>query len=471
MVLGTMYVVLALRRLSLTQVTSSDRGFRAFVLLEPRCRFIWSTMHLQWPPGAVDLYLRRSQGRPLSVSLIVPKTNASKSKKDRWATFLSTNMCMIRALDISICNRQCSAALSRSLDTPAPILRSFTLNLGHSIDSVQGLFSGFAPGLDSVRINARRSFDLQCFPSIRVLVMRVNPYVHASLLPTLAALSNLEELTLISTIHSKDNASNLYSDRAYCFPETFPETWISLVACRSLTLKHFETPFIEGFLSTVNIQSVKELIIHENMVCGGPKDSFAWLSPTFASPFPYVPLHPIRPTLLRLEIDPNRVYLVADGTPSYTYSLDLRPLCCTGEGFEIEIANILVNLATQLSVQPCELTIVIDAGQSIRVANHALSRLYDAISSAEFWQYVLAAYGAVETICLAGNVTAIVSVLSRVDASFVLPSLSEIRVPENSVNHAVDPACLADLLKTWPTHSESLLGNVAAFCAQVEIKA
>ncbi|KZT37843.1 hypothetical protein SISSUDRAFT_1120046 [Sistotremastrum suecicum HHB10207 ss-3] len=426
-----------------------DRGLRYFVLLEPRCRFLWSTIHLQWPPGVVDLYLRRSQGRPLSVSLNVGSSHALNSKIDRWSSFLFENMSMIASLDICIRNKQCSVGLAQSLDTPAPLLQSFTLSLGHNVELVKGFFSGFAPKLVSAHINTRQMFNLSCFPTIRVLKMQVDPYAHTPLLPTLAALSQLEELTLIGIRDPSriDASEYLYIER-YPFPQAFPPMQIWLPACRSLTLKNLETPFVHGFLSTIHLSHIQVLAIHETVVRGGYRDSFGWFPPTIAQPFPYIPLNPISPNFIRLILNPDSIYIQTDGTPSYTFSIDLRSLhSLSGDGVEdlqTQIADILLMLTGQLSVRPHELIIVNNAGRGR--PERPMSAL-DEVHFEQLWHHVLPFYGTVETLRLGGNVTAVVEAVCNSQTPLLLPFLSEIEITEKPAICALDGTRLIELLE------------------------
>ncbi|KZT31611.1 hypothetical protein SISSUDRAFT_1123756 [Sistotremastrum suecicum HHB10207 ss-3] len=408
--------VTAQKRLAHTLVLAQiDHLFRERVI-SPSCQDLWSTIHLQWPAEIVELYLLRSGGGPLSVFLKTMEagTKKRKLKQKRWADFLRTNMCVIKHLDLCISNKQCSPELAETLYLPAPILQSLALALGAKVELLGPyLFLGKAPNLTSVYISSPLPFDLGDLLAIRVLRLRLLPQHLTRVAKMLTNLTNIEELSLIG-----------YVEHCPSRPPEIPDEKLSLPSCKTLYFKNLDSDFLHHFLSSIDFPSLEDLGIHEKASLG---DDTWIISRLMWADFPCMPTRLITPTSVRFELNPDQIYITADGVPSYTYSIGLRPAFGwfeydRNDRYLATFETLLTILPNQLSAEPRELIINNNLYSGPPQHDSPLQMIDHSI----LWQNVLASYRSVEKLRVSGSIPAVAGVIYCSQAH--LPLLSELHI-------------------------------------------
>ncbi|KZS93592.1 hypothetical protein SISNIDRAFT_485210 [Sistotremastrum niveocremeum HHB9708] len=412
-----------------------EARLRAFVCLERACHHLWSTIYLQWPNDAVDLYLQRSQGRPLTVflnTLEARGTRKHRSDQQHWTKFLLDNMSTIAHLDLFIHNNQCSQRLALAIDTAAPVLQSCRLNVAHKVEIIAALFAGSAPQLASACIYATHTPNLRCFPTLRVLKISIEPSGHQRLLSTLSALPALEDLSVIGA-----------PERFSFEIATEAEVRVSLPACRLLTVKNMESFLVHSLLASLMLPAITKLAVHEKLIV----DQHGLRSPSMTDTFPFAPLKPITPTFLRITLHPDRILFVTDGSPEYVYAIDWRPLyglyVVDEEGIFLALLVAVVRtLAAKLCVEPRELTIQNHLPGDGAAAGESPLQMVDLT---ELWRLAFQDLATVEVLRLSGNITATLDLLDC--STLHLPHLSRVEILEGTLVSDAQAAVLAELGK------------------------
>lgn len=401
--------------------------------LSDRWNRIWAVIHLQWHPNIVNAYLERCEGRKLSVFLTTAGVRQAdlKSRKSEWEQFLQCHLHRVGYLNVFIANHRCSDRLARAFEAAANSLETFILDLGDRVRLRSNLFGGLAPLLSSACIRSPVRFDLSRFSGLRELQTTVVPLTQADLVGMLSSLSNIEVLTLTGT--SCPPSINV--------PD-FARGPILLPRCRSLTIEKMASPFIISLLKIFILPAITKLSLHEKLFPSGA----GFTRPIISETFPFTPSDPVIANSLWITVRPNRIQFDTDGTPSYSYSGDMRSLYGhivpnTAGQFRGALITMFTTLATKLSIQPTEL-IIQDKLNHPTCTESPLSL----VDLGVLWCEIFSSYPSVQILRLTGDICSAIEALKN--AGTLLPILSEIHVKDEALATAAELDVLAALCRS-----------------------
>ncbi|KZS95770.1 hypothetical protein SISNIDRAFT_464105 [Sistotremastrum niveocremeum HHB9708] len=293
-----------------------NRRLRAFTLSIPS---IWQTIYLQWPIEAVEEYLRRAQYSGISLYLDTfhgaDDQKKADAKRQSWAIILRDHMTAFESLDIHIRTAACGKALSMALETPAPNLKTFHLDLG-KFDITRKLFSLQAPNLQTVHLNTRLAWDLAPFTSLSSVTLTVCQENSRKILAMLPTMDQLSALSLTGTNNTTDIP----------FPR-HPHS-IVLPPCQILKLKNMTSLSTRRLMSTVDLPQLQALEINEIVAMSDLESVPTTIPDAFAAISGPI----VDPESLSIEIYHERVIIRTDGTPSISYTSDWRFLSKPARG-------------------------------------------------------------------------------------------------------------------------------------------
>lgn len=403
-------------------LTCNSISFIRTLIFSPQFHEVWSRIYLQWPAEAIEWHMERSQGAPLSIHLNTQECKAIKSRLKGWADFLSANMANTRELNlaISVPARVSRCAdirlLARAINTAAPLLSDFVLNLDSDANNIVRLFGSNAPRLHSATIYADHQFDLSDFPSLRQLRMLLAPNRIHEMLWMLKELPDLEELSLIGVD---------IDFRPYIPDE--PRVQVHLPKCRSLTIKKMKSPTINYLTSSFTMPELQKLSVHEILA----PNKYDVIRPSITEALSLLEHDPASAHALHIALRPDHLFITSSDS-SCSFSSDWSDLrdqfVSDADGYLLEPAvTILSAFAVQLRIRPKQLVIE----NTLRPNARFFGRSALAFVDLELlWHHVLPEYPSVETLQLVGDFSGLIRVLES--PVFYFPNLSDICVQDRS---------------------------------------
>ncbi|KZS88039.1 hypothetical protein SISNIDRAFT_552874 [Sistotremastrum niveocremeum HHB9708] len=261
--------------------TKLDRRLRNIAINH---RPLWSTIHLQWSPEMVQLFLDRSRRRNLSVYL---ETRAVSSKNKAlkqiaWTNFFTDEMANIVFLKANIDEAWENGKLAKALArTPAPKLRHLELIYDHGraspIDKPR-LFNNQAPLLGRIELATDDACALKDFSSLQEVVMRVGPNNFRTTLERLSESTSIVTLTIKGT----------RGWRSSPVPAPPVDHKPFQLSCTSLAIQDINSLRSNYIVSNIQHQNLRHLAVHENMVPNTDQPTVPFLS--VVSTFPRLSL-------------------------------------------------------------------------------------------------------------------------------------------------------------------------------------
>lgn len=401
-------------------INSSDKQWRAAAIAYPR---IWRKIYLQWPADVVELYFQRSNARNILLYLDTAQTEEEDlqkidSNRRRWADFLISNMEAIAFFRLSVRSTACSQALSSALETPAANIRTFILELDNwRLESFRNIFSNKAPKLRDIRLDTCLQWNLIPFPSLSALSLRLCRENCKYTLMSLRSLAQVEKLTLIGGDQDTD------------VPKIRKPSSIILPSCRQLTIQKMGSVLVTRLLRALRSPVLEHLHIRESIMLDEGNE---FVPTTMAQAFASVTGPRTSPLSLFIAVHPNRVIMVTDGTPSYSYICrwhDRSDTVALGDPRVLDaVAIIFTSLIMSLGQQPTRLAIHNNVREDQELSSEDEDErqptLLTSMDIPLLWRRVFDAYPDVETLELSGSIADGVKVLR--EAEHLLPRLSSV---------------------------------------------
>ncbi|KZS87316.1 hypothetical protein SISNIDRAFT_491173 [Sistotremastrum niveocremeum HHB9708] len=330
--------------LALSQI---NRRFRALSLSD-RHQDLWSIIHLLWPREAVEEFVRRCEYQDLTIFLKtrIPSNRKRTEEVERWISFFLSNMDRIVSLQLDIPLGRAGRDIADTIaDTPAPRLHSLALHLDETDRENAGirrLLDYNAPNLQQARIHANLPFELQSFPSLRVLTLRASHHNFKGLLGMLGTMTEQLEILRLNGVKRWDL-------------QVLPPDLLAplvLTACTFLCIANFDAHRVCYIISNIHLPNLNQLTIKEKVVQALVDGAF------LSSLFPTLPrINAEGVDSLYLGIYCNRFVVEM---PGYQYETNWRHLAKQQITLLPLVIDIVHALADHLDSHP--ITLIVESG-------------------------------------------------------------------------------------------------------------
>lgn len=176
-----------------------------------------------------------------------------EERLDRWARFLKDQMEHIVYLEMHIFRGRAPPSIVNAINSRAPRLEILDIHLGEGVRNITRLLDNHAPHLRTIKIKADTRFVLSAFPSLRHLILTVQPVHFPGLLEGLKATPWLQTISVKGSPNSQP------------LPCILPER-IALIECTAVTIKQMESHRIEYMLAHLRAPKLRALVVFETIV-------------------------------------------------------------------------------------------------------------------------------------------------------------------------------------------------------------
>ncbi|KZT37858.1 hypothetical protein SISSUDRAFT_1047950 [Sistotremastrum suecicum HHB10207 ss-3] len=270
---------------------------------------IWTQIDVSWPPDVLDLYLEKSDGRDVSLTIRMMDDPGNGGRVARNQLYSeSLKRCLPRAKHLHLCvgNRGCNLVFAKALDSYAPRLRTLRLELDDRVHVITSVFALGAPLLENAFIRGPHPVGMHRFVTLRHLDMQLTKTHHDSVLPMLEAMPHLRYVSF---------GGEKSGEKMKTFKPK--EKIIALPFCESFSIRSMQIDFARKLINHLELPSTARLDIELQIT------NFDVAPPNQQLSVELFILPPLLATnTLNIELLSDSVLLYSDGVPSHRFSID-----------------------------------------------------------------------------------------------------------------------------------------------------
>lgn len=305
----------------------SDKRTRQAVIANPS---IWRTIFLHAPLPVVELFFERARQKQIRIFFDLDyklargfsrrqRRNAARlAEHEQYlstrAAFIRKNMSSFEEFTIRGKKIQGSEELSRSLQTPAPNLQSFSFLFARREmrSCYANIFAGDAPRLQTVHINSSNPWKLDQFQAVTDVTARLANNNCGKIMATIQSIPGVRAIALSGKMKHNDVLLHLLN-----YPTVHP-------SCAYFEVTQMESECVVTLLSSVELPAVTKFRIHEFPITVdfGEELPREIVKTTFPLVLASVPGDHVLPTSLRITFCSNTLLMQTNGTPSLQYRSD-----------------------------------------------------------------------------------------------------------------------------------------------------